>query len=170
MAKHCRDFIRCYLALVLLWGLMVSAQAQDTGTVVRLGGPTAQGLPFDLSQLRGKIVMVFYWSTDCPVCRDKMSELRQNRAAWLGQPFELVLVSTDRREQDWREYERILSSAVPASQRPVQLWRAAAGFFDSMPEPTRLPTTLLLDKQGRLLKRFEGRIPADAWNEIADLL
>jgi peroxiredoxin len=33
-----------------------------------------------------------------------------------------------------------------------------------------LPATFLIDKQGRLAHSFQGRVPAEAWDRIADLL
>ena len=66
-----------------------------------LRGPTLRGDRFDLARQRGRVVMVVYWSTDCAVCRDKLPELRQNLAGWSDKPFDLVMVSLDRREDDW---------------------------------------------------------------------
>jgi hypothetical protein len=56
-----------------------------------------------------------------------------------GKPFELVLVSTDRRMQDVEDYERIISSTVPLAQRFVQLWAGEPGFRDNLGRPAQLP-------------------------------
>ena len=39
---------------------------------------TLDGSKFDLAQLKNKVVMVYYWSTSCAVCRSHLSELRAN--------------------------------------------------------------------------------------------
>ena len=136
----------------------------------RLSGPTFDGRAFDLAGQRGKVVLVVFWSTGCAVCRDKMGELRANYEGWRGQPFELVLVSKDRRFQDVQAYEQILAQTVSRAQRFPQLWGGHSAYADSFgPQPT-LPATFLINKQGQVEKSYIGRIPAEAWDDIADLL
>jgi thiol-disulfide isomerase/thioredoxin len=137
-------------------------------------GPTRDGKTFRLSALKGKVVLLMAWSTGCAVCRDKMPELRQNVSGWSGQPFEMVLVSVDRRQQDLADYEQILARTVPPSQRFVQLWSGDAAYRDNLglaaTAASALPLALLIDKTGRVVERYNGRIPAEAWDRIADLL
>jgi thiol-disulfide isomerase/thioredoxin len=56
-------------------------QAAQGPAVPLLRSTTLEGQPFDLAALRGKVVMLVFWSTGCPVCRDKMPELRANASA-----------------------------------------------------------------------------------------
>ncbi|MRD48200.1 peroxiredoxin [Caenimonas koreensis] len=131
---------------------------------------TLEGAPFRLSALKGKVVLVMFWNTDCAVCRDKMPELRQNYEGWKGQPFELVLVSTDRRKEDVQAYEKIIARVVAKEQRFPQLWTGEPGYQDNFGAQTMLPATYVIDKAGRIVLRFHGRIPAEAWDKISDLL
>ena len=140
------------------------------GTVPILQGKTLDGKAFNLAALKGKVVLVLFWSTDCAVCRDKMPELRENYAGWRGKPFELVTVSTDRRMQDVDDYEKIVARMVPLPQRFVQLWAGEPGYVASFGRPAALPAAFLLDKSGKVVERYSGRIPAEAWDKIADLL
>lgn len=133
-------------------------------------GITFDGKPFKLSMLKGKVVLVMFWSTGCAVCRDKMPELRENYAGWSGKPFELVAVNTDVRKKDLMDYERIVASTVPARQRFVQLWTGESAYLDSFGQHAQLPAAFLIDKSGKLVERYVGRIPPDTWDRIADLL
>lgn len=171
-------------ALLALLGCLlagaVRAQAPTPATVPAAAAPavllgsTVDGAPFSLAALKGRVVLVMFWSTGCAVCRDKMPELRQNALGWRGQPFDLVMVSTDRRQQDLIDYERILAATVPVPQRFIQLWNGATGYRDTLVGTAlagaSLPTAFLLDKSGRVVERYSGRIPAEAWDRIADLL
>jgi glutathione peroxidase-family protein len=150
----------------------LAASAPIAAAVVfpALSGKTTDGQAFSLQSLRGKVVLLMYWSTDCAVCRDKMPELRQNYAGWQGKPFELVLVSTDRRMKDVDDYEKIISSTVPLRQRFIQLWAGEPGYRDNLGKPASLPMAFLLDKSGKVVERYTGRIPAEAWDKIAELL
>lgn len=133
-------------------------------------GKTIDGNPFSLASQRGKVVLLMLWSTDCAVCRDKMPELRQNYEGWAGKPFELVLVSVDRKVQDVFAYEQIISRTVPLRQRFVQMWAGEPGHRDNLGRPAQLPAAWLIDKSGKVVQRYSGRIPAEAWDKIAELL
>jgi peroxiredoxin len=136
----------------------------------QIEGKTIDGAPFNLSSLKGKVVLVMYWSTGCAVCRDKMPELRSNYEGWMGKPFELVAISTDNRVQDLMDYERIISRTVPIKQRFVQLWSGENNYKDNLGKHAQLPSAYLVDKTGKIVERYIGRIPAEAWDKIADLL
>ena len=56
---------------------------------------TLDGSKFDTAQLKNKVVMVYYWSTSCAVCRSHLSELRANLSGWKNKPFALVTVNVD---------------------------------------------------------------------------
>ncbi len=110
-----RTMQRALCAIGLALGMAhAPAWALQPGDVPVLQGKTLAGAPFSLAALRGKVVLVLFWSTDCAVCRDKMPELRANAQGWRGKPFELVTISVDRRMQD----------AVAETQRPERRNRA----------------------------------------------
>lgn len=155
--------------LAVLLALPAQTPAQQA-PVPRLEGRTLEGQAFQLSSLRGKVVLLMFWSTDCAVCRDKMPELRQNYAGWRAKPFELVLVATDRRMADVQAYDGIISRTVPLAQRFVQLWAGDAAYKDSLGAQAQLPASYLIDPQGRVVERYQGRIPPEAWDRIAELL
>jgi peroxiredoxin len=136
----------------------------------QIEGKTIDGNAFKLSALKGKVVLVMFWSTGCAVCRDKMPELRTNYEGWADKPFELVAISTDARMQDLMDYERIISRTVPMKQRFVQLWAGDGSYKDNMGKHAQLPAAFLIDKTGKVVERYMGRIPPEAWDRIADLL
>ena len=137
-------------------------------------GETLDKKPFQLGALKGKVALVMFWSTDCPVCRDQMPELRENVQGWVDKPFELVLVSVDKKRKDVDDYYSFLSQVVPSKQRFTQLWAGSNNYKDSisaMQIPVKqLPATFLLDKTGKVVSVIYGRIPVQAWDDIAELL
>lgn len=150
-------------------GPLIAATPEASG-VPTLEGTAASGQRLRLADLRGRVVLVFYWSTSCAVCRDKMRELRANLMGWQGQPFTLLGVNMDARQQDVIDYEALVRQSVPAAQQFKSLWAGAPDFFDSAGRPEHLPSARLIDKLGRLVQRYSGRIPPDAWDHIAELL
>jgi len=116
-------------------------------------------------RLRGKVFIVFFWSTACAVCRDSLPELRANLVGWRDKPFALVTVNMDRNPADWQAYERILGKTQSPPKGLFAVRQDA-----TLPAPAKLPLTLLVNAQGQVVARFEGRLAPEAWDGVADLL
>jgi peroxiredoxin len=162
-----RHFLSLLPALALVTA--GASRAADPGVQV-LEGQSASGQALSLGKLQGQVVLVFFWSTGCAVCRDKMGELRANVAGWKGQPFTLLGVNMDSRLKDLRDYESLVELTTPADQRLQSIWSGSAGFRNTLGAPEHLPSAALINKQGQLTQRYSGRIPPEAWDDIAALL
>ena len=153
---------------------LAPAQSVAIGSEPVVTGLTFDKKPFQLSSLKGKVVVLMFWTTDCAVCRDQMPELRENIRGWADKPFELVLVSADKRMSDVDSYNAIVSQAVPVKQRFVQLWTGDVDYKSSVNvvqiPKNQLPLTFVLDKSGKVIASQSGRIPVAWWDFIADLL
>jgi thiol-disulfide isomerase/thioredoxin len=166
--------IACTLLPTVVHAQKASASGAAQISATSISGTTLDKKSFNLQSLKGKVVMVMFWSTDCAVCRDKMPELRRNAAGWADKPFELVLVSVDRSMNDVESYNAIVNKSVSVKQRFTQLWTGDSTYKDNLDTAqlsrAQLPTTLLIDKSGKLVERYSGRIPAEVWDTISDLL
>lgn len=155
-------------ALFAVAALCARAQTVQSPTLV---GKTMQPATVDLAQLKGKVVLLFFWSTDCSVCLDKLPELRRNLEGWRGKDFVIVAVSQDRSMADLKAYEQILDKVAPPNAQMKIIWRRDAAHRDSFGElPTRAPTTVVIDRAGKIAKTVSGRMPAELWDDIADLV
>lgn len=157
--------MRAFLTPVLL-ALSLSAAAEPA----RLSGNTLDGQPFSLQALRGKVVMLFFWNTDCVPCLQKMPELRANAAGWRGRPFELVLVSTDRDRAAVLGYVQTLKSIEKGGQPMPALWSGDLRYVAPLAAPAAVPLTLVVDTRGEIVARHAGRIAPEAWDDVAALL
>ena len=154
--NHCFRQTLGALGLALL-AACVNAQTPNSAPIP-LQATTLAGERFELSALKGKVVMLFYWSTECAVCRSHLPELRANLAGWKGKPFELVTVNVDKNQAEWRAYEKIV--AQTSAVRPTAVWQG-----DLM--LAKLPVTVVLDMQGREVAHHEGRIAPEALDDVA---
>ena len=52
----------------------------------------------------------------------------------------------------------------------MQLWTGDSDYKDKLGKHAMLPAAYLLDKTGKVIERYVGRILSEAWDKIADLL
>lgn len=158
----------CFLLLCL--GNVVQA-ADPNPLRGHLVGKTAQGAMVDLLHLRGQVVLVFFWSTGCPVCLDKLPELRRNLDGWKGKEFQIVAVSQDRSLDDLKAYELVLNRMVPPNAQMKVVWRGDPTHKDNFGTvPPSAPATFVLDRTGKVVKQVRGRVAAELWDDIAELV
>jgi peroxiredoxin len=159
-----------WLLTGLLAAASVCAQAQTVSNPTLIG-KTMQPAAVDLAQLKGKVVLLFFWSTDCPVCLDKLPELRRNLEGWRGKDFVIVAVSQDRSMADLKAYEQVLDKVAPPNAQMKIVWRRGAAHRDNFGElPLKTPTTMVIDRAGKVVKTVSGRVPAEIWDDIAELV
>lgn len=99
------------------------------------------GRPLRLSDFHGRVVLVNLWATWCPPCIAEMPDLDAVQQRLGGERFQVVAVSLDRGGADqvkrWFGRNDIRHLGVFAAD-PAQFGNAL------------LPTSLLLDRQGRV--------------------
>lgn len=155
------------LALVLACGI---ASATETPATPNFGGPALDGQQYELAARRGRVVMIVLWRSDCPVCMDKLAELRANAQGWKAAPFDLVLVNLDANPEDALTYERIRRVVKPGELSVYSFWQGQVQLPAAWRSADRMPHTLIIDGMGTIVARYQGRVPPEAWNQVADLL
>jgi thiol-disulfide isomerase/thioredoxin len=173
--RHITQFLSVLCMLVLMAWPVTEAWAQQP--IPAVTGSTLAGQPYALNQLRGKVHVLFFWTTDCAICRDKMPELREQARQWTDKPFSSVLINMDKRMQDIDAYNAIINRAVPAKDRLPQLWALAPDYADNLGTvetikdqvPTELPLLYVIDKTGKVVARHQGRFTKEIWQDIAKL-
>jgi peroxiredoxin len=107
--------------------------------------PDAHGTTQRLSAFRGRVVLLSFWATWCPPCQDDMPALESFYQAHRDQGLTVLAVASDRQGE----------AVVTPFLRQYGL--SFTALLDSTGEVTRmygvssLPTTYLLDRQGRLV-------------------
>jgi thiol-disulfide isomerase/thioredoxin len=118
---------------------------------------TMQGLngpPRQLSEYRGKPLLINVWASWCGPCRAEMASLE--RLAWmdLAASFTVIGISTD-------DYTDKAKGALQASNATISHFIDANLQLENMLGASRLPLTVLVDAEGRVLKKIYG---ARAWD------
>ena len=66
---------------------------------------------------------------------------------------------------DLRRYEQVLDTMMPHDAQMKIVWRRDPAHHDSLGDvPARLPTTLILDRQGKVVRQIPvGKSPHGVW-------
>lgn len=122
------------------------------------------GKPRTLADSRGKVVLLNLWATWCLPCRKEMPTLDRLQAAVGGDGFEVVAVSVDRQGA-----EAVNPFFSEIGVRHLAVHVDASGQAISALAALGLPTTLLIDADGRELGRLMGPAEWDAPDMVAFL-
>jgi peroxiredoxin len=104
------------------------------------------GETLTLSVLRGQVVLLDFWTSDCPPCVREIPALKQLYADFQAQGFEIIGVSLDARIADAQKY-------VLTHDLPWKITCSGQAFSDELAERFKIeatPSTWLIDQQGIL--------------------
>jgi peroxiredoxin len=124
-----------------------------------------KGRPVQLSKLRGKVVAVNFWATWCGPCRIEMPGLVKVYDKYREKGLEIVGVSLDQAgSQVVQEFVDKNGIKFPVALDTAQVAQRYGGV-------TGIPTTFVIDRQGRVAKKQVGLVD-ETWfeNTITPLL
>jgi thiol-disulfide isomerase/thioredoxin len=101
------------------------------------------------SSLRGKVVLIDFWGTWCPPCRESVPSLRNLQKKYTGKGFQLVSVSSDNDEDVWRTF-------VEAQKMDWTEYIDLSGEVLEAFKIDSFPTYVVLDKDGVMRFRQSG--------------
>lgn len=110
-----------------------------------------EGRPMRLSDFRGKTILLNVWATWCPPCRREMPALDRLQAKLGGPGFEVVALSIDRGGA-----QAVKSFFEELNIRELRIYADPTTQASSDLSAIGLPTTLLIDPQGREIGRKVG--------------
>jgi peroxiredoxin len=122
------------------------------------GGPTPplalktpSGRMLDLATLRGKVVLVNFWATWCAPCVEEMPALARLRDRFAPRGFEVIAVNQGEMPERVQEFMGRAGLDLPVlmdrNKEASRAWKVRA-----------LPTTFVVDPQGRIRLFAEGEV------------
>lgn len=134
---------------------IVQDQRKDA---VTFEGTTDAGLDVSSQDYLGEVLVVNFWASYCAPCRVEAPELEKLSQKWAEKGAAFLGVNTyDEPATSLafaRTYGVTYPSVIDAKSAAVQL--AFAGTV----APSALPTTIVLDREGRVAARILGQLPA----------
>ena len=137
-------------------GTLTVVSLEDRGDPVSFEGVTADGETVSSAQYAGEVLVLNFWYAGCPPCRVEAPELEAlfQKFDGKGATFLGVNVRDQAETALFFEQDQGISypSVIDANNGNMLL--AFAGTV----APNAVPTTLVIDAQGRVAARFLGRI------------
>ena len=157
---------RCWLTLVVAFvafGLLSGCDKINNSRNV-LNGPQVsakffdakftdvQGKIVDLSTLRGKTVVVNFWSTWCPPCVEEMPMFSEVQRQWKDKDVVFVGIAADQagNVKTFIEKTPVNYPIIVGEQAGFELSRALGNRYDAV------PFTLIIDRQESIVNRHFG--------------
>lgn len=110
----------------------------------------ANGSTLKLSDLKGKVVLLNFWATWCPPCREEIPSMMKLNSIMAGKPFQMVAISIDEGgktaiESFYKESGFSLPTYIDESGASAKIYGV-----------TGVPESFIIDKQGVLAKKIIG--------------
>jgi thiol-disulfide isomerase/thioredoxin len=123
----------------------------------RARGTTLDGKAFDLAALRGKVVVVNFWASWCAPCRGEAPALEQVYREHKAKDVEFAGVDIKDDQEPAKAFARKFKVDYPSVvDQDGQVTLA----FRDVP-PNAVPSTLILDRQGRIAASVIGATTYD---------
>jgi thiol-disulfide isomerase/thioredoxin len=121
-------------------------------------------VPFRLSGVRGKVVLVDFWATWCAGCKVEIPWFIEFDKTYRAKGLAAVGVSMD--DEGWKTIEPYLK------KNPISYPIVAGNFDTAAPyNITALPVTVLIDRKGRVAAQHVGVVNRKSFEaELKQLL
>jgi thiol-disulfide isomerase/thioredoxin len=110
---------------------------------------TLDGGTISKAGLHGKVVLLDFWGSWCPPCRESVPMLIDLHQKFAGHPFEIVGISSDFDEEAWKAF-------VAANHMSWPEYIDLDGQMSRLFEVPGFPTYVLLDRDGVIAFRQTG--------------
>ncbi len=115
--------------------------------------PDLGGAKMTLASQRGRVVLLYFWTTWCPYCEKELpAAIEQLARAYGDRSLTVLAVNIEERPETVRSWVRQHKVTVP-------VLLDADGEVSADYRVTATPTTILVDRDGRLLARAVGTRP-----------
>ena len=114
------------------------------------------------TSLRGKVVLLDFWGTWCPPCRESVPMLKNLQKKYAAKPFQLVSISSDDDEDVWRTF-------VQAQHMNWSEYLDSSSELQEAFKIDSFPTYIVVDKDGVIRFRQSG-LAQDTQNELEDAI
>jgi peroxiredoxin len=105
-----------------------------------------QGKPVDMSSLHGRVVLLWYFATWCPHCKETMPQMAERLRRYEGKPFTIIGLTNNTKDQTTETAKAFVAEPHWGITYPTAV--DLAGRTSLAYQSTAVPAAVLVDKQG----------------------
>ncbi|WP_017203761.1 TlpA family protein disulfide reductase [Microbacterium algeriense] len=147
-------------------GAIVEIPVAERGEPVAFGGVTEDGEKFDSADIAGQVAVVNFWYAGCAPCRLEAADLEAVWQEYSDDDVSFIGINTRDQADTATAFSEEYGVTYP-SLIDVDTAEAKLAFAKATPIAAT-PTTLVLDKQGRVAARIIG--PIDGTSILSTLV
>ncbi|MBQ5836640.1 MAG: redoxin domain-containing protein [Alistipes sp.] len=153
--------VSALIALLIFWTPEASAQTAqpsvESTTIVKEGAQAPDftvemfdGTKVTLSELKGKVVLVNFWATWCPPCRNELARVEKEIIErFKGQEFVFLPISRGESKEKIAEFRNKMGYTFPMGLDTTQaIFKKYATNY--------IPRNFLVDREGKVVKASVG--------------
>lgn len=138
---------------VLILIVALVTQLNQKASAPNITFTTITGELVEMQSLKGKVVLVNFWATDCPGCIKEMPDLIQTYQDYKDKGFEIIAVAMP------YDPPAQVKNYVNMQQLPFKVMHDGLGEATyAFGQVSLTPTAFIYDKQGQLLRHTIGEL------------
>jgi thiol-disulfide isomerase/thioredoxin len=128
---------------------------------VLMSRPTLWGPPPDAPTMAGKVVVVTFFASWCPPCREELAELKSLDGRFRKRGLYILAVN-EFEDFDGFSNSNKLAAFLDRMELPFSVVKGSPALSKALGTITRIPTLFIFDRQGRLAHHFLNSGPGSA--------
>ncbi|TFD72073.1 TlpA family protein disulfide reductase [Cryobacterium gelidum] len=137
-------------------GSVTEIALADRGEAIEFSGVTETGEPVTSADTQGEVLVVNFWYASCAPCRAEAADLQGLNAQFENKGASFLGVNVRDQAPNAIAFNETYSVTYP-SVLDVDTGAMQLAFSGSIP-PNAVPTTLVLDAEGRVAARILGQV------------
>jgi thiol-disulfide isomerase/thioredoxin len=144
-------------------GTVEAIAVADRRTTIRVQGTTLEGRPLDTQADRGRVVVLNTWGSWCPPCNAEAPDLQKVWQEERADGVRFVGIALREEPATGIAFQRKFGITYPSVR-----WEGGKVLLQLKGKASAPPTTLVLDRQGRLAARVSGKVDAGTLSGLVE--
>ncbi len=145
------------MKIIPILALALSCSNRNGAQIENFSFRTLDGKIYNWNNLKGKVIIVDFWASWCKPCRKSLPELDEIYKKYEGKVV-VIGFSKDEDEKAVKDFLKEFPVSYPVAMSNRKIEDMFGGILG-------LPTSFLIDKNGKIVRRFLGYVPPEILEE-----